>query len=1544
MKVKLKRSLFLLFAFLLVFSNAALAAVPTPQKGNANTEVKKNAGKQSIKKSDAEKQYKSTDKVRVIVEVEGEPAITYATKQGKKFGALAKSKQEELKANALKEQKAVKNQIATKSIGMKFEQEFTTVVNGFSGEVEYGKIALLEKLTGVNKVTIAHEYDRPAAEPEMKYSKDLVEARESWDLGYDGEGMIVGIIDTGIDPSHRDMILSEDTVPALTEGSVGDAVSDLNLPGKFYTEKVPYGYNYMDENEEILDLGPGASMHGMHVGGTVGANGDEENGGLKGVAPEAQLLALKVFGNDPEMPSTWSDIYVKAIDDSIQLGADVLNMSLGSTASFVLPEDPEQQAIARAVENGVVMSVSAGNSAHLGNGWANPYASNPDVGLVGSPGLSYDSLQVASIENSTIDLDAMKVQVDGADFGTIGYQKQDGPKFLDKFKGQKLDIVYVGDGQPAQYEGKDVKGKVVFAVRTGGYFYANIQKTAEAQGAAGVIIRGLPAHGDYVSMALDKPSIPLVSLSIADGNALEAQAKEGKKLEVTFGDDKVAAPNADAGKMSAFTSWGVTPNLDFKPEITAPGGKILSTFNDNQYGIMSGTSMAAPHVAGGSAIVLERVDELFNLEGADRVLMAKNILMNTSQPVIDKGLVNDAFKWELPYSPRRQGAGLMKLYSALNTPAVVTESKTGEGKVALKEVGDKVEFSLDLKNFSDKAVSYDVKANVQTDFANKGSLGYDYDELETQQLLDAVIKVDGKDTAKVEVAAGETKTVKVTLDTENAKVLGDDFETPVPVKDVFKNGYFVEGFVTFSAEGLSQLTVPYVGFNGDWGKAPILDAMNFDAENETFYGISGVVAKDGEDFNFLGYDAFNEKVPFDGSKIAISPNGDGSNDQLIPVLSFLRNAKEVKYNVLDENKKQLRTIRTELEVRKHYYDAGSGSMYTLNPANQWDGKVKNALVKDGQYYFEIAAAVDYAGKAPQKVHVPVIVDTVQPTLNAEFKDNKVTFGAADERSGVAYIDVLVNGQSVVGKDKEGNPLTLAPTTTEFKLENLVTGSTVTVLAVDNAGNTSAKEFKGVNDGTIPSIIAELPEALGTYDTNEVPVKGYVTDESKVTNFTVDGQSVELKWNAETKRYEFETTLTLEDGFHKIRIAGSDEAGNEISFLKQFFVDTTAPELSVSAPASVSAAAEKATITTNVSDNFDELRVAVDGDEVFYNMLREPYEMRGIEKEIKTEVALQPGENTFMVEATDLAGHKTVKEVKVYRGDDKVSRISGENRYETAAAISSEGWESSELVFLAKGQEFADALAGVPLAAQYDAPILLTDSKGLSGAAKAELERLGAETVVILGGTSAVSVKVEDQLENMGLEVDRIFGKDRWETAAAIAKEVAPDGSEDAVVVNGTSFADALAVASYAGQYGMPIVLSQKDKLPAASSKVLEELGVEHTLVVGGQVALSDSVYKKLPDAERVYGKDRYATSVALAEYFEPSLDVVYAATGQNFADALAGAGLAAKHESGVILVGKTLSSEVKNFFGGNEIGQVKVFGGKGAVSDEVLTEIHKLIQ
>ena len=104
-----------------------------------------------------------------------------------------------------------------------------------------------------------------------------MQAQEAWrDYGYRGEGMVVGIIDTGIDPTHRDMVLSDGIEQELTKSEISDLKTTNNLPGIFYTEKVPYGYNYMDDNQDILDSAAGASMHGMHVAGTAGANGDEE--------------------------------------------------------------------------------------------------------------------------------------------------------------------------------------------------------------------------------------------------------------------------------------------------------------------------------------------------------------------------------------------------------------------------------------------------------------------------------------------------------------------------------------------------------------------------------------------------------------------------------------------------------------------------------------------------------------------------------------------------------------------------------------------------------------------------------------------------------------------------------------------------------------------------------------------------------------------------------------------------------------------------------------------------------------------------------------------------------------------------------------------------------------------------------------------------------------------------------------------------------------------------------------------------------------------
>ncbi|CAG9606617.1 S8 family serine peptidase [Pseudoneobacillus rhizosphaerae] len=1247
-----KKSTAILLSSLLALSSTAAgayAAGPVPldpvlEKGSRNHS---NKAPDAVSAPITIPTYAEQDKVRVIVELESTPAIEYSQQKGIKYSDLSETVKENLESEALAEQKDVVSQLSKQKLSINVLNQFTTVVNGFSAEVEYGSIKRIEAIEGVSKVYITNEYKRPETKPEMLYSKELVEAQKAWDeYGFKGEGMVVGVIDTGIDPAHRDMVLSAETEEELTKEEVDQIVADQKLPGKYYTEKVPYGYNYMDNNDTILDLGLDASMHGMHVSGTVGANGDEENGGIKGVAPEAQILALKVFGNDPEMASTWGDIYVKALDDAIKLGVDVINMSLGSTAGFVSPEDPEQMAVKRAVENGVLMSISAGNSAHFGNGFFNPYASNPDIGVSGSPGLSYDSLQVASYENQYMDLDAVTFTVDGADL-KYPFNSASSVHPL-SVETKTFEIADGGIGLPEELT--NVAGKYAL-IKRGTLDFVTKATNAQNAGAVGVIVYN--NAGGWVNMASDPAiTIPQLFMLKTDGDAVKAALDAGKTISLAFNGDKTKAANPDASKMSAFTSWGLTPNLDFKPEITAPGGQILSTLNDNQYGMMSGTSMAAPHVAGGSALVLERVDKEFSLKNFERVLMAKNILMNTAKPSIDKGLVNTAFGFNIPYSPRRQGAGLMQLHAALSTPVVVTEAVTNEAKVALKQInGDKVTFTLKAKNYSDKDVSYNVGVNAQTDLAISGFLGYpaasNLNNLEAQPLENVGIKINGADTAVINVAAGAEETITVELDLTNAQVLKGAIKGVfVPATDVFTNGYFAEGFVTLTdpTDNNPQLTVPYVGFKGEWDEAPNLDAPMWDLDN-TFYERTGVTNEAGQ---FLGYDYFNDE--YNPGYIAISPNGDGIQDKAIPVVSFLRNAKKVEFNVLDKDGNKIRTLRTENNATKNYYDGGRSLEYSYKPARAWDGMADLKFVAEGDYQLEVRTVIDFEGAEWQSLKLPVKVDVTAPTMEANYDTATKTIsfsGIADNEngSGVDYVDVLVDGESILEEPLAGD-------TETYTLTELNNSSSIDVVVYDFAGNSKSVQLKDSVDTVIPDVHVMTPGALDTVNTRNVTVTGYVKDKSGIHDLTIGGQAVELKYNSTLKRYDYTTVLKFDsDGVKTFDIKAVDGKGNEISFQRKILLDSTAPTLEVTgAPETVANATSKSTVSIKVVDNFDEIRVHLNGNEIYYHEFFEPYEMRGFNKVVKSnlELPLTVGVNKFVFEVTDLAGNKTTVTKQITR--------------------------------------------------------------------------------------------------------------------------------------------------------------------------------------------------------------------------------------------------------------------------------------------------------
>ncbi len=582
-----------------------------------------------------------------------------------------------------------------------------------------------------------------------------------------------------------------------------------------------------------------------------------------------------------------------------------------------------------------------------------------------------------------------------------------------------------------------------------------------------------------------------------------------------------------------------------------------------------------------------------------------------------------------------------------------------------------------------------------------------------------------------------------------------------PLDELFENGYFVEGFVTLTDvnDVNPTVNVPYVGFNGDWNKAPIIDPSFYDENiDDSFYGWTGMVtsAEEKNNYNFLGFNPADESAS--AANIAFSPNGDGVSDDALPILSFLRNAKSVEYKIVDKDGNVLRKLNSEELVRKNFNDGNRGEQYYIKTAAAWDGKVKNKLVADGEYFYEISSTIDFAGKEAQKVTFPVKVDTVAPKVTASVKGDKLTLSGTDENgSGVAYFDILLNGKSVFGE----KDLPLAGTATEYTFAKAPVGGTVEVVAYDFAGNTANAVVEGANDFTIPFIHVTSIGATNTYTSHELPVAGYLTDDSKVTDFKVAGKSVELVWNAEKSRYEFSTTVTFEeDGVQAVRISGKDAAGNEIDYLvRDLVVDTTAPKLKVDVPAKVKPNVDKVTLTAVISDNFEELQYKVDGNEEFNHQFQfENFVMKPIEKTVKTELTLEPGNNTFTLELEDVAGNKTTKEVSVYR-EGAVERLSGEDRYKTSVEVSKNGWEQSDVVVVARGDLYADALAGVPLAAKYDAPLLLTNHNNLNAATKDEITRLGAKKVYILGGAEAILTGVEAQIKALSddIEVVRLSG-------------------------------------------------------------------------------------------------------------------------------------------------------------------------------------------
>lgn len=239
----------------------------------------------------------------------------------------------------------------------------------------------------------------------------------------------------------------------------------------------------------------------------------------------------------------------------------------------------------------------------------------------------------------------------------------------------------------------------------------------------------------------------------------------------------------------------------------------------------------------------------------------------------------------------------------------------------------------------------------------------------------------------------------------------------------------------------------------------------------------------------------------------------------------------------------------------------------------------------------------------------------------------------------------------------------------------------------------------------------------------------------------------------------------------------------------------------------------------------------------------------------------------------------------------VKRRSGSTRYGTAASVSQLGFPAgaSRAVLVLGAGNSPDALSGASLAAFRKAPLLLTARDTLPAETKAELKRLGVTSVTVVGGPSAVSDAVVTTVRNLGISVNRVSGSDRFATAAKVARLVGSP-SRKAFIVNGSAMVDGAAAAGPAAHFGAPVLLVQKDSIPASTRTALSDLGITQTIIVGGTGAVSGAVASALPSPSRISGATRYDTAVNVAKWARKnglSSSEVWVARGDDMVDALA---------------------------------------------------------
>ena len=903
------------------------------------------------------------------------------------------------------------------------EHEYDNVMSGFALKAPVGALDAIRRAAGVRAAFLEREgrvsdVATPDAEGGIESSQtggqDPANLSAHLMMHIDqvaqkGEGKVIAVIDTGVDMTHPAFTGELAGTPALTPQKVAAMTSQLGegKTGVFVSQKFPFAYDYADGDNDASPAKTPYGSHGTHVAGIAAGNADK----IVGTAPNTQVIVAKVTRSEDD--ALLDSALLASLDDMLVLHPDVINLSLGWTAGMDSEADSVYATVYKKLqEAGITVNAASGNAFSTGygnnSGKGLPYPSDPDSSVMDEPATYSSVVAVASVENALL---RNAFTVNGKD---IGYQRARGLNgekvafFSDLPAGtyEYVDAGFASEEDAAALKAKypdGLAGKIALVSRGNMTYQKKVENLYDLK-PAGIVVYNNVSVGSLIAMNLTTQDMPAAFISQADGQAM-LDAPE-HMLSITEGQ---VLPQSTIYEASEFSAWGVSPDLRLKPEIAAPGGEVFSSIPDGAYEQSSGTSMATPQMAGVSTIVLQRVqsDPLFaSMSARQKADVVQNLIMGTARPLTDAAQTTGAL-----YSPRKQGAGLVDALAATTSsvyPTVVGAPEQSRPKADLGDGTKGWHFDVTLHNLSGVPATYELSSQALSEIVDGGFF--------TQHSSDW--RGRGVEITYSGAASASAEGATVTVPASGEATVGIDItpgsEFASYVADNAPNGTFLDGFVRFASKTASQpdLAVPYLGFYGDWGKAPIFDALASDGGAHT--RASAIV--NGKTGDSLGYNPLVKVADRTGNpnpqRYVISRStASGAPTILEPRTGTLRSVHSLTSTYTYQGS-EVASVTNHRNWKSVYLTSTEENTWVeaYHESTVFDANAEPfAHMPDGAYTLRIAAFNDGPSRAEQSISYQFRLDTTAPVISELAYRQKdegfvVTFDVTDD-SPLAAVDL-----------------------------------------------------------------------------------------------------------------------------------------------------------------------------------------------------------------------------------------------------------------------------------------------------------------------------------------------------------------------------------------------------------------------------------------------------------------------------------------------------------------------------------------------------------